>query len=309
MKTFAKAPLALAIAALFTSSYALAGGGSSNDFDTDAYLDVDVENDITVEIGHEIESDIWVELDMKADVLDPNHFSIATVDRKQYSDNNTVYDDQSDNDALVTGSGGGASGNIGVNVAAGGLNSQANDAAISKGSTEEMTTTTTVTETEYEWVGGYHGSYKPTKETVTSSSTDEAMVFAKAANFSIQSSSGNSFDNDATQNNAKVSGSFGGASGNLGVNAAAGFGNAQHNSMTLALGQNSSAEATVVGVQSIYDNELDNDTVGCGCSLDVNTNTAELYNSFGGASGNIGVNIASGNLNMQSNTLSIARSK
>ncbi|MDR5885711.1 hypothetical protein [Vreelandella janggokensis] len=306
MKTFAKAPLAMAIAALLAAPYALASG-SSNDFDTDAYMDVDVENDITVEIGHEIESDIWVELDMKADVLDPNHFSIATVDRKQYSDNNTVYDDQSDNDALVTGSGGGASGNIGVNVSAGGLNTQANDAAISKGSTGEQTTTTTTTTNEYKNILGHWVKTDTTvEESVT---TDEAMVFAKAANFSLQSSSNNNFDNDATQNNAKISGSFGGASGNLGVNAASGFGNAQHNSMALALGQNSSAEATVVGVQSVYDNDLDNDTVGCGCNLDVNTNTAELHNSFGGASGNIGVNIASGNLNMQSNTLSIARAK
>lgn len=295
MKTFAKAPLAMAIAALLAAPYALASGsGSSNDFDTDAYMDVDVENDITVEIGHEIESDIWVELDMEADVEDPDQFSIATVDRKQYSDNNTVYDDQSDNDALVTGSGGGASGNIGVNVTAGGLNTQANDAAISKGSDGD-TTSSFAAQTVF--------------GPVTGSETYESMVFAKAANFSLQSSSNNSFDNDATQNNAKVSGSFGGASGNLGVNAASGFGNAQHNSMTLALGQNSSAEATVVGVQSVYDNELDNDTVGCGCNLDVNTNTAELHNSFGGASGNIGVNIASGNLNMQSNTLSIARAK
>lgn len=293
MKTFAKAPLALAIAALFVSSYAVAQG-SSNDFDTDAYMDVDVENDITVEIGHEIESDIWVELDMEADVEDPDHFSIATVDRKQYTDNNTVYDDQSDNDALVTGSGGGAKGNIGVNVAAGGLNSQANDAAISKGSDGETTSSYTARTP----IGHFSGS-----------ETYDSMVFAKAANFSLQSSSNNSFDNDATQNNAKVSGSFGGASGNIGVNAASGFGNGQHNSMALAVGQNSSAEASVVGVQSVYDNELDNDTVGCDCSLEVNTNTAELHNSFGGAMGNIGVNIASGNLNMQSNTLSIARAK
>lgn len=293
MKTFAKAPLALAIAALFASSYALAGGNSSsNDFDTDAYLDVDVENDITVEIGHEIESDIWVELDMKADVKDPDHFSIATIDRKQYSDNNTVYDDETVNNTSVENSGNSASGNMGVNMASGGLNTQANDAAISKGSDGDTTVTTK----------HYYGP----KYLGTTQDTYESMVFAKAATFSIQSGSNNSYDNDGTDNDATANNSFNSASGNLGVNMAAGFGNAQHNGMALALGQNSSAEATVVGVQSVYDNELDND-VACGCVT--NNNNSSLTNSFTSASGNVGVNIASGNANMQSNTLSIARSK
>jgi len=293
MKTFAKAPLALAVAALFASSYALASDKSTNDFDTDAYLDVDVENDITVELGHEIESDIWVELDMKADVKDPNHFSIATVDRKQYSDNNTVYDDETVNSSTATHSGNNSGGNMGANVASGGLNSQANDTAISKGSSGETTETTRY----YSSHGHYQGSTQDTYE---------AMVFAKAANIAVQSSSNNEFDNDGTTNVAGASNSFNGAAGNLGVNMAAGYGNGQSNGMTLAVGQNSSAEAMVAGVQSIYDNELDND-VACNCT--VNTNTSFLSHSFNDAVGNVGVNIASGNANLQSNTLSIGYSK
>ncbi|SDM88115.1 hypothetical protein [Vreelandella arcis] len=305
MKTFAKAPLAMAIAALLAAPYALAT--DNNTFDTDAKLDVDFEKEITVEIGHEIESDVWVELDMKADVLDPNHFSMATINREQFTDDNTVEDDQTDNTSKVYGSGGGAKGNIGVNVSSGGLNSQGNDAALSKGSTGEMTTETTVTETEYSYYPW--GGLKDKEETTTSTSTtDEAMVFAKAATFSIQSSSNNEYDNDATQNSALVEGSFGGAAGNIGVNVASGFGNGQHNAMSLALGQNSSAEATGVSVQTLYGNDLDND-VTCNCTPTSNSNDATLKNSFGGAHGNIGVNIASGNANLQSNTLSIARSK
>ncbi|SDI91476.1 hypothetical protein [Billgrantia gudaonensis] len=301
MKTFAKAPLALAITALLAAPYALAG---DNDFDTDAKMDVDVENDIEVEIGHEIENDIWVELDLKADVVDPNHFSIATIDRKQFTNENSVYDDETDNDSTATGSGNRASGNMGVNVASGGLNSQANDAAISKGSDNGSTTTTTTT-TEYDYYPtSYHGGvWKPTEETTVE--TDEAMVFAKAATFSIQSSSNGIYNNDATNNNAGTTDSFNRASGNLGVNMAAGFGNAQHNGMALSVGNNSSAEATVAGVQAVYNNELDNE-VSCGCG---NTNNSYLTNSFNRASGNVGVNIASGNANMQSNTLSIARAK
>ncbi|MGM0701852.1 MAG: hypothetical protein ACQEUG_05530 [Pseudomonadota bacterium] len=301
MKTFAKAPLALAITALLAAPYALAG---DNDFETDASLDVSFEKDIYVDIDHDIDNDISVELDMDADVLDPNHFSVATINREQFIDNNDVDDNETENTSKVYGSGGGASGNIGVNVASGGLNAQGNDAAISKGSKGENTTTSTTTTEEYE--KKYYG-WKKTKETVEETvTTDEDMVFAKAATFSIQSSSNGDYDNEGTQNEALVEDSFGGASGNIGVNVASGFGNGQHNAMSLSLGQNSSAEATAGTVQTLYDNELDND-VACNCTT--NMNNAMLKNSFGGATGNIGVNISSGNANLQSNTLSIASAK
>ncbi|QFU02688.1 hypothetical protein FIU83_13675 [Halomonas sp. THAF5a] len=295
MKTFAKTPLALAITALLAAPYALAtntgGGDSDNEFSTSAALDVTVENSIDVEVNHKVDNDIDVDLTLDATVHDPDHFSTATVDRKQYMDGNTVYDDLSNNSAGTLNSGNNAQGNIGVNIASGGLNGQANDAAISKGSEGETTETYTV--------DTIFGEKEVEK-------TYESMVFAKAATFSIQSSSNNSYDNDGTTNSAGASDSFNTASGNLGVNMAAGFGNGQHNGMTLAVGQNSSAEATVAGVQTVYGNELDND-VACGCT--VNTNTASLTNSFNNATGNVGVNIAAGNANLQSNTLSIARAQ
>ncbi|MDT8879691.1 hypothetical protein RSO68_09420 [Halomonas saccharevitans] len=289
MKTFAKTPLALAITALLAAPYALAtnsgGGDSDNEFSTSATLGVTVENDVDVDLTHEVENSISVNLSLDKTVDDPNHFSAATVDRKQYIDNNTLYDDKSDNTTEATNSGNDAQGNIGVNMASGGLNSQANDAAISKGSEGTVK-------------GGFLGLHEV-----------DAMVFAKAATFSIQSASGNKFDNDGTDNTTTATNSFNNATGNLGVNMASGFGNGQNNAMTLAVGQNSSAEATVAGVQTVYDNELDND-VYCDCSgTTVNTNSSSLSNSFNNASGNVGVNIASGNLNMQSNTLSIARAK
>lgn len=307
MKTFAKAPLALAISALLVAPYALATG-SDNDFDTDAYLDVDVENDIRVEIEHEVTNDIWVEIDMEMDADPADHFAAATIDRKQFNDDNIVKTEKSDNDAAVNGSAGtGASGNIGINVAAGDLNKQANDTAIAKGSTglapEDDTRSASFCGP---WGCGGGGEEEQ----------DASMVFAKAATFSVQSSSNNSYYNDGTENSAELGGSaLTRASGNIGVNIAAGAGNDQHNGMALAVGQDSSAEATTGGVQVSYGNVSDNDLYEASVGpftvyVQNNENDASLGGSaLTGANGNIGVNIASGNGNMQSNTLSIARAQ
>ncbi|SER54653.1 hypothetical protein SAMN04487958_101517 [Vreelandella subterranea] len=292
MKTFAKAPLAMAIAALLAAPYALATTPiptpEDDSYVTDSTITSDWTNTVDVSVSHTVTNAIDVDLDVTVD--DPaDHFSAATIDRKQISGDNIVNDHAgSTNNATINNSGNGATGNIGVNMASGGLNSQANDAAISKGS--EGTTTTTF-------------SIPTPLGPVSGSKNYDAMVFAKAATFSLQSGSNNEYNTGDTTNAARVTDSFNNASGNLGVNMAAGFGNAQNNGMTLAAGQNSSAEATIAGVQSV-DNTTLNAACGCGDS-----NTSTLSNSFQRASGNVGVNVASGNANMQSNNLSIARSK
>ncbi|WP_083023734.1 hypothetical protein [Vreelandella lionensis] len=140
------------------------------------------------------------------------------------------------------------------------------------------------------------------------------MVFAKAATYSIQSSSNNSYDNDGTTNSAVIDNSMNNVSGNIGVNVASGAGNVQNNAMTLAVGQGSSAEATTGGVQVSYNNVSDNDLYAANVgpftvSVANNTNNAVLNNALASAAGNVGVNISSGNGNMQSNTLSIARAQ
>lgn len=303
MKTFAKAPLAVAIAALLATPYALAEYNGSNDFDTDAYLDVDVENDISVSLEHEVSNSIDVNVDFEMDAEDADHFAAATIDRKQFTDDNGVKAELSDNTSTVSGSGNGATGNIGINVASGDLNKQANDTAIASGESAEGSNAQGAS-AMFGWPG--HGG--------GSKDDDASMVFAKAATYSIQSSSNNSYYNDGTTNAASLSGSLNNVSGNIGANIAAGAGNIQNNAMTLAVGQGSSAEATTGGVQVSYNNLSDNDLVvesanWWSVELSGNTNTAELNNSLANASGNVGVNIASGNGNMQSNTLSIARAQ
>lgn len=298
MKTFAKAPLAVAIAALLAAPYALA-----NDFDTDAYLDVDVENDIAVSLEHSVTNSIEVEVDFEMDADEADHFAAATIDRKQFTDDNAVKSELSTNSSSVDGSGNGATGNIGINVASGDLNKQANDTAIASGESSSGSNAQGAS-AMFGWPG--HGG--------GSSDDDASMVFAKAATYSIQSSSNNRYYNDGTENNAVMSNSLNNVSGNIGANVAAGAGNIQNNAMTLAVGQGSSAEATTGGVQVSYNNMSDNDLVvesanWWSVELTGNTNTAALNNSLANASGNVGVNIASGNGNMQSNTLSIARAQ
>lgn len=315
MKTFAKAPLAMAIAALFASSYALAtDSGSNNTFDTDSYVNSYWNNEIDVEIEHEIEFEADIEIKDEFGIKDPNNYAAATVDRKQLSNDNTVKADKSNNDAIVNGdSGNGASGNIGINVSAGDLNKQANDTSIAKGTESDSSSTSGLTvETAMGGRGNGHGHGHGGGG---SNDDDAAMVFAKAATFSLQSSSENRYYNDGTENNATLDNSLQGASGNIGVNVAAGAGNSQSNGLALAVGSNSSADATSGGVQMSYDNMSDNDLYevefrGHTVWVQNNENNAQLSGgALAGATGNIGANIASGNGNMQSNTLSIARSQ
>ena len=287
--------------------------------------------------------------------------SSATIEDTQTSSDNGVLNQATDNDAAVGGSLGGASGNVGVNVAAGGNNQQANAAAIS--------------------------------------TADALFVFGLPVNASAdatinvtQVSKRNGVANYSSPNNASLSDSAGGASGNIGMNIAAGDYNQQKNDMAVAsseeavsaganvtvaqtskgnvtnnyatleygsqqvslnLGARGTYEGTSDQIGDVYPDiwngsshpagspvghfDLDSDTQGGsdlngdGGALAFNeegtvalrgvvtgsipvvagfsqaaVNNASLSNSLGGASGNVGVNIAAGAGNQQSNTLAIA---
>ncbi|MBY5968469.1 hypothetical protein LCL99_12725 [Halomonas denitrificans] len=214
MKTFQKAPLALAISALLAAPAAMA----ENRFDTDSYMDSDVNNRYDVHIKND--SHTYKRLGALGGSIfyDPN-YSGATVDSKQFSDDNEASQSLTKNNATL-GSGAlqGASGNVGVNVAAGDNNQQANDAALS--------------------------------------SSDAATVFGQSASFSFQSASNNTTDISASPNNARMgTNALRNASGNVGVNVAAGIGNAQHNSLAASVNTASgSADATSGGVQASFGN-------------------------------------------------------
>ncbi|WP_163558644.1 hypothetical protein [Halomonas sp. NO4] len=223
MKTFHKAPLAIAIAALMAAPYALAEvRGGNNTFDTDSYIDSKFDNKIDVEVTHD--SDTYKNFYTAVFTVDfADNYSGATVDSKQLNNYNSVENNASENNASLGGNSlRGSSGNVGVNVAAGDNNSQANDAALSASDAEE--------------------------------------VFGQAAAFSAQSSSNNIVANYGSPNSARLGGnSLQNATGNIGVNAAAGVGNAQQNSLAASANTSSgSADATTGGVQTAYNNYTNN---------------------------------------------------
>jgi len=163
-----------------------------------------------------------------------------------------------------------ASGNIGLNMAAGDYNVQENAAVIASA----------------ESLDGSGG--------------------AEAGSFSLQNLYSNGFndqsyelENTDIDNTVAIgAGLADGADGNIGVNAAAGAFNIQKNALVIATVTGGNlAEATAGTLQDVEENSsVHEDT----------TNNVSIGASLIGASGNIGVNLASGVGNLQLNTLTIA---
>lgn len=225
MKTFQKAPLVLAVGALMMAPVAFAENGDDNGgsgFSASSDIESTFVNSIDVDLEHD--SDTNTDFDVNLDVdADPSHYSGAIVDSKQFTDSNAVDNQHSENNATVgSGTGVNATGNVGINVAAGDNNAQANDAALA--------------------------------------SSDAMDVFGQSEIYSAQHSAGNATTNAGSPNSAVLgSGSLQGASGNIAVNVAAGTSNAQQNS--LAASSNDQAghtKATTGGVQQTYGNATSN---------------------------------------------------
>ncbi|PCC97806.1 hypothetical protein [Halopseudomonas pelagia] len=214
--------------------------------------------------------------------------SADIVDAQNNEGNNAV-NDTVENTAVVDGSLGGASGNVGVNVAAGDNNQQANAAAIA--------------------------------------TADTAFVFGIGVGASAQASIDvdqtnhhNEVENHGVPNNAALNNSANGTSGNVGVNIAAGNSNQQKNDMSVASSETAYTASAYVNVyQDSHDNLVSNESLGgshggygygyggggnqSGVAV---INNAVLSGSLNGVSGNVGANIAAGSGNQQSNSLAIA---
>lgn len=132
-------------------------------------------------------------------------------------------------------------------------------------------------------------------------------VYATANAWDTQTSTDNRISNQGTINEAEMNQSGEGSSGNVGINVAAGNGNQQDNAAAIAnAGSESSldnsfvfgmASATADVVQSSDNNRVDNYST---------QSSAVMSGSASGAEGNIGINIAGGDLNQQKNTMAIA---
>ncbi|AIL61906.1 hypothetical protein [Pseudomonas alkylphenolica] len=148
--------------------------------------------------------------------------------------------------------------------------------------------------------GHHHGHHNPPPKAF--------YVDATANAYDRQSSTDNKIVNNGTINEAEMSDSASGTSGNVGVNVAAGAGNQQDNAAAIAnAGSDSSAidnsfvfgtsEATARVTQYSDNNKVYNNGA---------TNSAVMSGSGSEGSGNMGINIAGGDLNQQKNTMAIA---
>lgn len=225
MKMFQKAPLALAVTALMVAPVAFAENGDDNGgsgFNASSGIESSFMNEIEVDLSHKSYTRKDFDVDVRVNDRAAN-YSGATVDSKQFTADNAVKNKASENNATVgSGTGVNATGNVGINVAAGDNNAQANDAALA--------------------------------------SSDAMDVFGQSAIYSAQHASGNAVKNVGSPNNALLgSGSLQGASGNIAVNIAAGTSNAQQNSLAASSNDSSGhTRATVGGVQQTTGNSTTN---------------------------------------------------
>jgi hypothetical protein len=129
----------------------------------------------------------------------------------------------------------------------------------------------------------------------------EVMGEATATSSTTQSSTDNVSANSLNSaNNARMeSGAAEGATGNIGVNIAAGTGNLQGNSASIV----STAADDVFSTASTFARQTT--LTNFAINLENSPNEAYLDAALAGASGNIGVNIAAGSGNTQSNQLAM----
>lgn len=165
-----------------------------------------------------------------------------------------------------SGAGSGASGNIGMNVAEGVDNTQSNDASLA--------------------------------------SVDQGNVFGNAQIFSAQSSGGQATINNFMLNASLGDGSLSGATGNVGVNIAAGVANVQNNSLAAST-TNLKDGALPLAVAMVA---TDDNSQSANLSFQGSISGTAMIgaNALQNATGNIGVNIAGGAGNLQHNGLAIA---
>ena len=212
-------PIALAVAALFVSPIVLADEHDAgadvwnNKVNVDLSKKVKVEKDVKLKGTVDIDGDIYVDSS-----------AMAVIDDKQYNQENSGTNVLLDNTATVGDSVmESAKGNIGLNVAAGDNNQQANAAALA--------------------------------------ATDAGFVFGSADSeiFAHQMAMSNGTYNYGVTNTASLSGNaLQNASGNIGVNIAAGNSNQQKNDLAASVSVSRMAEASVAVKQMAGGNTTQN---------------------------------------------------
>lgn len=289
--------VALAAAGMIASVSAHAWGlgdyFDEHEHDTDVTANISLKNKAEITIKNKIESSVKSKVKVHGNIK-VNSSVAALVDNKQINTGNFTGNDDTHNSAQVGSNAlNHATGNIGVNAAAGDNNQQANMTAIAASGSSSG---------GEEWKGEDGKDHKKQDRQEVSATVN-----------AYQDSEHNLTFNHGSVNKAKIGNNvLNNASGNIGVNAAAGNGNQQKNDTALASsgGNVVSATATGTAIQQSFGNVVDNDLADCyvarGGNLYV-TNTATAGNNvLNGASGNIGVNVAAGTGNQQLNSLSVS---
>ena len=143
---------------------------------------------------------------------------------------------------------------------------------------------------------GNNGPQGPTLDQILSISAG-----AGATVMDVQNNSGNAVLNQGTQNGAAVDSSLNNSNGNMGANVAAGDGNQQDNAAALATADEAFIFGNAIAASSATQNNTGNTVANYS-----NTNASTLNNAGNNGSGNIGINVTSGNFNQQKNNLAIA---
>lgn len=222
---------------------AFANGGHSNGSasESDSNSSVKLTKKVTVKKDLEYKGTVKIDGDIRADGL-----GMAVVDNVQASGANLIGNSYVENKATIGGSAfSGASGNIGVNQAAGDFNVQGNSAALA--------------------------------------SIDAGFAFGSgdAEIFSSQRGTWTGTDNYASTNSATITGdAFNGASGNIGVNIASGGNNVQANNMAASSYNGRLGEASVSNNQVSAHNGIYNTSVVQNTTESVDVNLA--FNSTEG---------------------------
>jgi hypothetical protein len=305
----------VAMGALIAPAVAYAQGGN---VDTNQPItEINSTWDNSVEVELEWSLDVSKDLDIRGDInidgtVHANALAQATLDDKQtMATNHLEFEDyQNVNmpsdvyqepvpgdtageahaatytntvDAGAAAAGVTATGNVGINLVAGDYNLQENAAVLASADASVAFLSST-----------------------TGGNLTVASGGAEAGSFSLQNLfdvgfNGESFEveNSVVSNTVTVgAGTLDGASGNIGLNAAAGAFNIQKNALVIAsVTGGNLAEATAGVWQNSNESESYVEDV---------TNTVNLGDSLADASGNIGVNLASGTGNLQLNTLTMA---
>ncbi len=124
---------------------------------------------------------------------------------------------------------------------------------------------------------------------------------AGAAVLDSQESSDSATVNRGTQNDAKIDNSLNNANGNMGANVASGNGNQQDNAAALATADEAFIFGSAVTVSSATQKSTGNTARNRS-----STNNTTLNNAGNSGSGNIGINVTTGDFNQQKNNLAIA---